>query len=147
MQADLLTDFDGRLTFGHDLIRDAVRASVPTAVRRALDRRGADVLLARGARPVEVATQLATSAEPGDEVAIAVLAHAAEVLGATDPAASAELAQQALALTSADDSRRGPLVARRAISLFAPDWRKKRSDSPIRCCAKRCRRRRKPRFG
>src|SRR6185437_1249863 len=68
---------------------------------------------------VEVATQLATSAEPGDEVAIAVLADAAEVLGATDPAASAELAQQALALTSAHDPRRGPLVARRAISLFA----------------------------
>ena len=119
MQADLLTEFDGRLTFGHDLIRDAVRASVPTAVRRALDRRGADVLLARGALPVEVATALATSAEPGDEVAIAVLADAAEVLGATDPAASAELAQQALALTSAHDPRRGPLVARRAISLFA----------------------------
>ena len=119
MQADLLTEFDGRLTFGHDLIRDAVRASVPTAVRRALDRRGADVLLARGALPVEVATQLATSAEPGDEVAIAVLADAVEVLGATDPAASAELAQQALALTSAHDPRRGPLVARRAISLFA----------------------------
>ena len=56
MQADLFTEFDGRLAFGHDLIRDAVRASVPTAVRRALDRRGADVLLARGALPVEVAT-------------------------------------------------------------------------------------------
>ena len=119
MQADLFTEFDERLAFGHDLIRDAVRASVPTAVRRALDRRGADVLLARGALPVEVATQLAASAEPGDEVAIAVLADAAEALGATDPAASAELAQQALALTSAHDPRRGPLVARRAISLFA----------------------------
>ena len=119
MQADLFTEFDGRLAFGHDLIRDAVRASVPTAVRRALDRRGADVLLARGALPVEVATQLAASAEPGDEVAIAVLADAAEALGATDPAASAELARQALALTSAHHPRRGPLVARRAISLFA----------------------------
>jgi len=76
-------------------------------------------LLARGALPVEVATQLARSAEPGDEVAIATLAAAAEQLGTTDPAASADLAERALQLTAADDPRRGPLVARRAISLFA----------------------------
>jgi hypothetical protein len=51
--------------------------------------RGADVLLGRGALSVEVATQLAASAEVGDKVAIKTLADAAEVLGVTDPAASA----------------------------------------------------------
>jgi DNA-binding CsgD family transcriptional regulator/tetratricopeptide (TPR) repeat protein len=119
LQADILTEFDDRLAFGHDLVRDAVRASVPIAVRRAFDRRGADVLLARGALPVEVAKQLAASAEPGDEVAIATLADAAEALAATDPASSAELAARALALTPTQHRRRGPLVSRRAISLFA----------------------------
>ena len=62
-----------RLAFAHDLIREAVRASSSTPVRRALDRQAADVLLAEGALPVEVAQQLAACAEPGDEVAIATI--------------------------------------------------------------------------
>jgi len=119
VDAAILTEYDDRLMFGHDLVRDAVRASLPRAVRRALDRRGADVLLARGALPVEVATQLASSAESGDEVAITTLADAAEALNSTDPAAAADLAQHALRLAPPDHPRRGPLVARQAISLFA----------------------------
>jgi DNA-binding CsgD family transcriptional regulator len=119
IDAGILAESEDRLAFEHDLIRDAVRATVATAVRRELDRRAADVLLARGALPVEVATQLARSAEPGDGVAIATLAAAADQLAATDPTASADLAGRALQLTTADDPRRGPLTARRAISLFA----------------------------
>ncbi|HEX3488815.1 MAG TPA: LuxR C-terminal-related transcriptional regulator [Streptosporangiaceae bacterium] len=119
VEADILAESGERLAFGHDLIREAVRASVPAAVRRALDRHGAQVLLARGALPVEVATQLAGSAEPGDEVAIETLLHAVEALGTTDPAAAADLAQRALRLTSAHHPLRGPLVSRRTVSLFA----------------------------
>jgi hypothetical protein len=119
IDAGIFAESSERLAFEHDLIRDAIRTSVPVAVRRELDRRGADVLLACGALPVEVATQLARSAEPDDEVAIATLAAAAEQLGTTDPAASAHLAQRALELAGSEDRRRGPLVARRAISLFA----------------------------
>ncbi|HWC39569.1 MAG TPA: AAA family ATPase, partial [Acidimicrobiales bacterium] len=55
IQADILVESADRLAFGHDLIREAVRASSPAPVRRALDRQAADVLLARGAVPVEVA--------------------------------------------------------------------------------------------
>jgi hypothetical protein len=36
MAADTFAESDDRLSFGHDLIRDAVRASVPNAMRRAL---------------------------------------------------------------------------------------------------------------
>jgi hypothetical protein len=86
MHADLLVERGDKLCFGHDLIFEAVRASVPLSVRRALDRQAAAVLLAAGALPVEVATQLAASAEPGDEVAITTLLKAAEALGTTDPA-------------------------------------------------------------
>jgi DNA-binding CsgD family transcriptional regulator len=118
-EADILAESGERLAFRHDLIRDAVRASVPPAVRRALDRHGAEVLLGRGALPVEVATQLAGSAEPGDEVAIRTLLDAVETLGTTDPAAAADLARDALRLTSVNDPLRGPLVSRRAVSLFA----------------------------
>ncbi|MGA8368763.1 MAG: hypothetical protein WB765_01425, partial [Acidimicrobiales bacterium] len=73
IRSDLLTERDGALMFGHDLTLEAVRASVPLTVRRSLDRQAASVLLAGGALPVEVVTQLAESAEPGDEVAITTL--------------------------------------------------------------------------
>jgi predicted ATPase len=81
VQADIFVESGDRLAFGHDLIREAVRASSPVPVRRALDRQAADVLLARGALPVEVAQQLADSAEPGDETAIATLLQAADASG------------------------------------------------------------------
>ena len=119
VQADIFIDSDDQLAFGHDLIREAVRASSPVPVRRALDRQAADVLLARGALPIEVAQQLADSAEPGDETAIATLLQAADALGTTDPATASELAGRALELAPARHPLRGPLVARRAISLFA----------------------------
>ena len=48
IHADLLVERDGKLSFGHDLILEAVRASVPLSVRRALDRQAAAVLLAGG---------------------------------------------------------------------------------------------------
>jgi len=38
IHADLLVERDDTLCFGHDLIFEAVRASVPLSVRRALDR-------------------------------------------------------------------------------------------------------------
>ena len=119
IHADLLAECDGRLLFGHDLILEAVRASVPVSVRRSLDRQAASVLLAGGALPVEVATQLAESAEPGDEVAITTLLKAAEALGTTDPGAAADLSQRALELAPQRHPLRGPLVAQTAVWLHA----------------------------
>ena len=119
VHADLLVECDSRLMFGHDLTLEAVRASVPVSVRRSLDRQAASVLLAGGALPIEVATQLAESAEPGDDVAIATLLKAAEALGTTDPGAAADLGQRALDLASLRHPLRGPLVAHTAVCLHA----------------------------
>ncbi len=119
IHADVLTESDGTLTFGHDLTLEAVRASVPLSVRRSLDRQAASVLLAGGALPVEVATQLAASAEPGDEIAITTLFKAAEALGVTDPGAAADLSQHALELAPRKQPLRGPLVAQTALWLHA----------------------------
>jgi DNA-binding CsgD family transcriptional regulator len=119
VQADIFIESGDRLVFGHDLIREAVRASSSVPVRRALDRQAADVLLAHGALPVEVAQQLAECAEPGDEPAIATLLEAASNLSSSDPASSAELAGRALELAPPQHALRGPLVARRAVALFA----------------------------
>lgn len=119
VHAGVLAESHERLVFGHDLIRAAVRADTPVAVRHALDRRGAEVLLARGALPVEVATQLAASAEPGDDLATSTLLEAAETLSTTDPQASADLAERGLRLIVGEHPLKGPLVARRVLSLFA----------------------------
>lgn len=119
IDAGILIEAGGRLAFQHDLSREAVRCAVPDAVRRALDRAAADVLLAGGALPVEVASQLAASADPGDLDAVRALAAAAESLGSTDPSASADIANVALSLTPTRHPLRGPLVARRTVSLFA----------------------------
>ena len=119
IDAGIFVEAGGRLAFQHDLAREAVRSAVPGAVRRALDRAAADVLLAGGALPVEVAAQLAASAEPGDVAAVRALAEAAEALGMTDPGGSADIASVALSLLPSRHPLRGPLVARRTVSLFA----------------------------
>ena len=119
VQADIFADDGGRLAFRHDIIREAVRGSLLPPVRRAVDRQAADVLLAHGALPVEVATQLVESAEPGDDVAIETALKATQILGASDPAAAAELAAKTLDLTPLRHPLRSPLVAQRVVSLFA----------------------------
>lgn len=65
LHADLLTEDDGLLAYRHDLIREAVRDTLPPTALRALQRQAVDALLAAGSPPVEVAAQLAASAEPG----------------------------------------------------------------------------------
>ncbi len=115
----LLVERDEKLAFNHDLTLEAVRASLPVPVRRALDRQAAALLIAGGALPVEVATQLAASAEPGDELAIATLLKAAEALGPTDPGAASDLSQRALELAPRKHPLRGPLVAQTAVWLHA----------------------------
>jgi DNA-binding CsgD family transcriptional regulator len=118
-EAGIVGERGDQLCFQHDLIREAVRLACAPSARRALDRQAADVMLARGALPVEVAIQLAASAAPGDEVAITTLLAAAEALATTDPGASADLSQRALELAPDRHPLRGPLVVQAAMSLHA----------------------------
>ena len=92
--ADVFIEDGDRLSFRHDLIREAVRAGLAIPVRRGLDRQGADVLIARGALPTEVALQLAESVEPGDDVAIETVLKATQELALSDPAGAASLAER-----------------------------------------------------
>jgi len=117
LEASLLVERDERLAFWHDIIREAVRVSVPVTVRRALDRQAAGVLLEAGKLPVEVAGQLAASAEVGDEVAIATLLDAAKTLVTTDPATAAQFGQRALEIAPLRYPQRGDIVATTAIAL------------------------------
>ena len=117
--SELLAEGREMLSFTHDLNREAVRASQPSSAVQALDRQVASALLAAGALPVEVATQLASSAEPGDEVAVTTLMKASDTLASTDPGQAADLARRALDLTAEGHPMRGPLVARVAVLLHA----------------------------
>lgn len=117
MSFGVVVERDRQLVFRHDIIRDAVRASVPGSARRALDRQAADVLLAAGAAPVEVAKQLAASAEPGDELAITTLLKASEAVAMSDPGAGADLSRRGFELAPRRHPLRGPLVAQTALLL------------------------------
>jgi DNA-binding CsgD family transcriptional regulator len=117
--AGLVAEQGSTLSFQHDLIREAVRATVPASAAQALDRQAVDILLARGASPVDVALQLATSAQPADEVAIETLLKAAQALAQTDPAAAVELGKRALELAPHHHPLRSPLVALTTVCLHA----------------------------
>src|SRR5947209_2376433 len=116
-EASLLVERDEKLAFWHDITREAVRVSVPVTARRALDRQAAVVLLEAGALPVEIAAQLAASAEFGDEVAIATLLAAAKALVTTDSRTAAQFGQHALKIAPAHHPQRGEIVGTTAIAL------------------------------
>ena len=113
----MLIESGEQLAFRHDVTREAVRESVPVSARRALDRHAADVLLAAGATPVEVAGQIAASAERGDEEAISILLRAGEALANNDPDAGADLSRRALELAPREHPLRGALLAQTALLL------------------------------
>jgi DNA-binding CsgD family transcriptional regulator len=117
LEANLLVERDEKLAFWHDITREAVRASLPVTARRALDRQSAGVLLEAGALPVEVAVQLAASAERGDEVAIDTLLEAAKALVTTDPETAATFGRRALEIAPAHHPRRGEIVGTTAVAL------------------------------
>jgi DNA-binding CsgD family transcriptional regulator len=119
VRAELFTEEAGQLVFRHDLIREAVRDTLPASARRSLQRQAVDVLLATGAVPAEVAVQLAASAQPGDAAAVETLREASRALAASGPGTAADLSRRALELASKDDPVRGTLAAETALLLHA----------------------------
>jgi ATP/maltotriose-dependent transcriptional regulator MalT len=111
VRADLLIEDGEQLRFRHDLLREATRQSMPSSLRRAMERQTAAIMLGMGAAPAEVATQLARSAEVGDQAAIAELRRAAHFVASSDPGAAADLSVRALELLPAQDPQRGSLTA------------------------------------
>jgi DNA-binding CsgD family transcriptional regulator len=117
VRADLLAEDGDRLRFRHDLLRQAARESLPQSLRRAMERDVVTALLENGAAPAEVATQLARSAEVGDQAAIRSLRQAARSLAACDPCTAADISKRALELLPWQDPARGPLVAETVVLL------------------------------
>ncbi|MGV9803426.1 ATP-binding protein, partial [Mycobacterium sp. NPDC003449] len=117
VRADLFVEDGDQMRFSHDLLREATRRSLPESLRRAMERQAATVMLDMGAAPEEVATQLARSAEVGDQAAIAALRRAAQAVANSDPSAAADLSKRALELQSPHDAGHGPLVTETIVLL------------------------------
>ena len=119
LAADVLVESAGKLAFGHELLREAVRDALPATALKALERQAVNVLLAAGSPPVEIAAQLALSAELGDDPAVETLRLAAAALAASDPDAAADLSRRALELASPRYPARVALVAQTVLHLHA----------------------------
>ena len=111
LAAGLVTEDGDRATFRHDLVREAVDATLPRTVRQSLRRRAVDVMLRHGAPPSDVAELVMDVAQPGDSDAIAILRRAAAETGRVSPAVASALSRRALELTPDGDPGRGPLTA------------------------------------
>jgi hypothetical protein len=105
----LVEDGD-RLGFRHDLVREAIDARLPDAIRRSLQRRAIDVMIEHGAPPSDVATLVTKVAQPGDQTAIELLQRAAVEVGRVSPSVAAPLSRRALELTPPGDLTRGARV-------------------------------------
>ncbi|GAA2480211.1 helix-turn-helix transcriptional regulator [Winogradskya humida] len=114
----IIADDGRRITFRHDLLRQAVYADIPASVRRAMHRAAADHLLAAGGRPLDAVPHVLADAEPGDVRAAMVLRDAAIGPPAVLPAEAAALIRQAFALLPVRDPGR-PRLGIEAIEILA----------------------------
>ncbi|ROO85370.1 regulatory LuxR family protein [Actinocorallia herbida] len=110
VDADLVRPTDP-LTFRHDLVREAIRGTVPVSLRRALRKQAADLSLARGAALSQVALAMAETAEPGDAEAAALLRRALADLSEGSPEAAVPIALQAVKLAPEGSAERADAVA------------------------------------
>jgi DNA-binding CsgD family transcriptional regulator len=117
IRADVLVSVGDHWAFRHDIIRQGVLDGMAIPMRRTLERHAADVLLAAGIPPIDVARRVALGAELGDRRAIETLAAAARSLLATDPATAAELSEHAFTLTPVGDPTRARLAGETAIAM------------------------------
>ena len=115
--AGLLTEQGDRLGFRHDLVREAVDASLPRAVRRSMRRTAVEVMLQHGASAADVAQLVMDVAEPGDVASASLLRRAAEQIGQVSPAVAAPLSRRALDLMPRGGPGRGEAVVQ-AIDLL-----------------------------
>ena len=115
--AGLLTDEGDRLGFRHDLVREAVDASLPKAVRRSMRRTAVEVMLQHGASAADVAQLVMDIAEPGDVASASLLRRAAAQIGQMSPAVAVPLSRRALDLMPRGGPGRGEAVVE-AIDLL-----------------------------
>jgi DNA-binding CsgD family transcriptional regulator len=113
------------IAFHHDLVWRVVTDGLPAPVRQALHRQAGEMLLARGGTAVPAAEHLLAGARAGDPVVLAGLDRAAVETIRSSPQAAAEIAVQALDLTTlAGPERLGRTVTAVRALTTAGRWEK-----------------------
>jgi DNA-binding CsgD family transcriptional regulator len=111
IRAGVLEERDARLSFRHDLIREAIYEDLPEDTRAALHLDAGRRLAAAGVPALQVAEQLVRGARPGDAEAVEWLHEAAREAARRAPAVAAELLERALALTGDSGELRARVLA------------------------------------
>jgi predicted ATPase len=111
VRAGVLGEAGERLTFHHELVREAVYSDLPRSVRQALHLQAGRALAATAAPPGQVAAHLAVGAAPGDQEAIQWLRRAARDAARRAPSVAVKLLERATELLAATDPVRVSVVA------------------------------------
>ena len=102
---------DGRwLGFRHDLVREAIDASLPASTRDSLRRKAVEVMLTHGAGARGSRRSRAGDRRARRPLGISLLRRASAEIGRVSPAVAAPLSRRALELTPADDPSRGTQI-------------------------------------
>ena len=109
--AGLLVDDGARLTFRHDLIREAVYDSLPGTVRQALHREAVAVLRREGSSGAEVTEHFLRGAQRADESTLAMFHEALADIAPGAPSAAADLILRLLDLQGSNEPAHLPLIA------------------------------------
>jgi DNA-binding CsgD family transcriptional regulator len=111
VEAKVLGEEDGDLAFRHELIRDAIYARIPLALRRGLHREVARAISAAGAPPGQVVEHVLAAAEPGDPEARDLLVRAARQCAPQAPREAVKLLERARDLVDPADPAAQALAA------------------------------------
>lgn len=119
LTARVLSEDGDQLVFRHDLIREALYAAIPQALRVSLHREAAEAMDRAGSPATKIAEHVLRSAAPGDPQALSWVAGAARTLATRDPAGAAELWSRLLALAGPEDALRPEAESSLALCLLA----------------------------
>jgi DNA-binding CsgD family transcriptional regulator len=117
--ARILVGSGAELAFRHQLIRQALHESMPTALRTALHAEAARELATTDADPLSVAQQLFAAGQPGEAWSRAWLIQAAPTLTTRAPQLAADLLRRERDETPGGDEARDGLTSSLARALLA----------------------------
>lgn len=117
LEARVLREDSPRLSFRHDLLREAVYGDTPESFRRAMHLHAAGVLADHGASPLEVAEHFVRGASRGNADALGWMLRAADEATIRAPAMAADLLEGAAAIFDPGDPGRDEVLADRALCL------------------------------
>ena len=116
IEAGVLAETGARITFRHDLLREALYEDMPLSLRMSLHHDAANALAGDGAPTLVVAEHFLRGAVKGDAMAMAWLQRAADEVTVQAPAVAADLLNRAIDLFEPGPGR-DLVMADRVVSL------------------------------